>query len=435
MPCGPEELIITRKDGNLINIEINTYPLRIGKQVQILAIVRDITERKRAEEERKKLEDQLGQAQKMEAIGTLAGGIAHDFNNILSAIIGYTELALRDVGKQSGLATHLHSVLNAGDRAKDLVRQILTFSRSSEHELKPIQINDVAQEVLKLIRATLPATIEIQQDLASKAVVMADSVQVHQVLMNLCTNAGHTMRESGGILTVTLTDEELDPSFIREYPEMKPGPYVKITVADTGHGMTQEIINRIFDPYFTTKAHGEGTGLGLSVVHGIIKSYKGIITVQSKPGKGSAFNILLPVIESKTGLKKEYERQLPGGNESILLVDDEPALADVGAKMLELLGYKVIAKTSSIDALELFRAQPETFDLIITDMTMPVMTGEALALEAMKIRSDIPVILCTGYSYQISKQKAAQLGIKAFLMKPLILKDIAATVRETLDKS
>jgi two-component system cell cycle sensor histidine kinase/response regulator CckA len=434
LSCGPEELVLTHKTGSEVTLEINAYPIKIKNEIQILAIARDITERKQSEKEKKQLEDKLNRAQKMEAIGTLAGGIAHDFNNILTAIIGFTEMALQDAGKGTTLERNLHAVRKAGYRAKDLVKRILTFSRYTEQELRPVQVNSIVNEVMKLIRATMPSTIEIKQNIESDSAIMADPVQVHQVLMNLCTNAGHAMMKYGGILEVSLTDVQLDTAFLKEYPEMNPGHHIKLTVSDTGHGIFPEIIDRIFDPYFTTKAHGEGTGLGLSVVHGIVKSYKGGIAVMSKPGKGTTVDIFLPVIAVDPVLDEGSDEPLPTGRGRILFVDDEPSLDELGMHMLESLGYEVVAKTSSVEAFELFRAQPERFDLVITDMTMPVMTGEALAVEILKVRADIPIILCTGFSHQINKKKAIQLGIKAFIMKPFVLREIGLAVREAMGK-
>jgi CheY-like chemotaxis protein len=370
----------------------------------------------------------------MEAIGTLAGGIAHDFNNILMAIIGFTELALMDAGKGTNQERHLHAVRKAGSRAKDLVKQILTFSRYSEQELRPLQLKTVVNEVMKLIRATLPSTIDIKQNIESDSTIMADPVQVHQVIMNLCTNAAHAMMKHGGTLGISITDVELDKVFLEEQHGINPGHYIKLTVKDTGHGMSQEVLDRIYDPYFTTKPQGEGTGLGLSVVHGIVKSYKGVIMVMSEPGKGTTFDIFLPVMGVDSGLDDKADEPLPTGKGRILFVDDEPTLVEVGTHMLEKLGYEVVAKTSSDEALELFKAQPDKFDLVVTDMTMPVMTGEILSAEIMKVRPDTPIILCTGFSHQINKQKAIQLGIRAFIMKPFVLRDIGNAVREALGK-
>ena len=391
-------------------------------------VIRDITDKK-------KLEAQLRQAQKMEAIGTLAGGIAHDFNNILSAIIGYTQIALDDVAKGTLLQSNLQEVLKAGRRASDVVKQILTFSRKAERERKPLQISLIVKEALKLLRASLPATIEIHQKIGpDPGTVLADPTQIHQVLMNLCTNAAQAMDENGGILEVNLTNVELDPYFASRHPDIKPGPYLRLTVSDTGHGMDPSTIERIFDPFFTTKNHGKGTGMGLAVVHGIVKSHGGTITVYSTPGQGSTFNIYLPVIDREVEPETGIERPIPTGNEHILFIDDEQAIAGMNKQILERLGYEVVARTSSLEALELFKAQPDNFDLVITDMTMPNMTGEELARELMSIRPDIPIILCSGYSEKITEAKAKVTGVRAFVGKPILKREIAETIRRVLDQ-
>jgi len=393
----------------------------------------EITERKQAEEEKLKLQMQLQQAQKMEAIGTLAGGIAHDFNNILSAIIGYTEIALDDVKKETLLHNNLQEVFKAGKRAKNLVKQILTFSRRSEQELQQLQVKYLAKDALKLLRASLPTTIEIRQDIQSDSFVLADPTQIHQVLMNLCTNAGFALQDKGGVLEVKLEDMELDTDFTSRHPDMKPGSYMKLTVSDTGHGMPPDVLERAFDPFFTTKKKGEGTGMGLSVVHGIVKNHGGTVTASSEPGKGSTFKVFLPVIEAKADSEKKKEGTIPKGKEHILFIDDEQGLVDLGKLMLESFGYKVTAKTSSVEALKLFKSQPDKFDLIITDMTMPSMTGEELAKEILAIRPDIRVILCTGFSQKIDKEKAESIGIRTLLLKPILRQQMAETVREVLD--
>jgi PAS domain S-box-containing protein len=401
---------------------------------------REISERRRAEEERAKLEAQLGQAQKMEAIGTLAGGIAHDFNNILSAIIGYTEMVLDDVPKGSVNQQNLKEVLKAARRARDLVMQILTFSRQTEPELLPVQIRVIAREALRLLRATLPTTIEIKKEIRSESPVLADPSQIHQLLMNLCTNAAHAMQEKGGTLELTLGDIILDSDFTSRHPDLKPGPYVQLTVSDTGTGISPDVLEKIFDPFFTTKEKGQGTGLGLSVVHGIVKSHGGEVTVQSELGRGSRFDVYFPIIEKRAMAGPEGViagpegvETAPVGKEHILLIDDEPTLANMGKQILERLGYKVETRTSSIEALEFFRARPDRFDLVITDMTMPNMTGDELAGKLMEIRPDIPVILCTGYSARISEEKAKEQKIRAFALKPLVKTDLAKIVRRVLD--
>ena len=427
------EVDFVHPGGKIVTVEINSTVVEKDGSKQMLSLCRDITDRKKEVEEKEKFQDHVIQSQKMEAIGRLSGGIAHDFNNILTAIFGYCELAMRDAESGSTIEKRLREVLKAGDRAKGLVQQILTFSRNTDRELRPIMVKNVVNEVLKLIRASLPSTIEILQNIISESIIMADPVQIHQIVMNLCTNAGHAMKE-GGLLVITLRDVELDSASLKENPDAKPGIYIKLSVSDTGYGMTQEIVNRIFDPYFTTKSKGEGTGLGLSVVRGIVKSYNGIITIQTDPGKGSTFNILLPVTEAKPALTEEKIKQLPTGHESILFVDDEPTISALGMHMLESLRYDVTAITSSTEALELFRNQPEKFDLVITDMTMPYMTGDTLSAEIMQIRPDIPVILCTGFSSRMDEEKAKKLGVKAFIMKPFVLQDIAFSIRNALDK-
>jgi len=394
----------------------------------------DITEHKRAEEENEKLQARLVQSQKMEAIGTLAGGIAHDFNNILSAIFGYTELALMKIETETEIKADLKEVLLGAERAKDLVKQILAFSRQSQKELMPVQMGLIAKEALKLLRSSLPTTIEIRQNILSKSIVFCDSTQLHQIVMNLCTNAAHAMQANGGVLEVTLTDAALNSDFCISHPEIQPGAYLKLSVSDTGCGMTADVMNRIFDPFFTTKPKDEGTGLGLSVVHGIVKDCGGTIAVYSEPDKGAAFNLYFPIIAGRAEEKSEEHKIIPTGTERILVVDDEKAISDIIQKNLTSLGYTVQARTSSLEALELFKAMPDKFNLVITDMTMPQMTGDALARKLMKIRPDVPVILCTGFSEKMTNEKAETVGIKAFLQKPLLKAEMAHTIRRVLDE-
>jgi PAS domain S-box-containing protein len=403
----------------------------------VAPLLHERLQRDRQYEDKKKLEYQLRQAQKMEAIGTLAGGIAHDFNNILAAIIGYTELADLQVPEGNKAKKNLKEVLKAGRRARDLVKQILAFSRKGEQERIPIQISPIVKEALKLLRSSLPTTIEIRQNIESDiGIVEADPTQIHQILMNLCTNASHAMREEGGILEVGIRNVEAG-SWDSEFGQldMPPGNYLRLTVSDTGQGMTPEVLERLFEPYFTTKEKGEGTGLGLSVVHGIVKNYGGTITAYSEPGKGTIFHVYLPRIKEAKEMAEDVSR--PGvistGQERVLFVDDEPVLVEIGKQMLERLGYEVTKRTSSIEALELFRAKPDQFDLVITDMTMPNMTGDKLSRELMQIRPDIPIIICTGYSELISEEKAKEIGIRAFAMKPLVMADLSKTVRNVLD--
>jgi PAS domain S-box-containing protein len=423
------------KAGKRVDVSISaaTFKNDAGQEIGMVAILKDISDRVTAQAEREKLEGQLRQSQKMEAIGTLAGGIAHDFNNILSAVMGFTELSQLKIGGNNEVCGYLDKIHQAGSRAKDLVRQILTFSRQSEQELKPIQAGIIAKEVLKLLRASLPASIEIQPCIQSRRPILADPIQIHQILMNLCTNAGHAMRDAGGMLTVSLTDIELASIDMAAMPDLKPGGYLEIRVADTGHGMPAEITDRIFDPFFTTKKKGEGTGMGLAVVHGIVKSHGGTIQVASRPGKGTAFTILLPAIENQLEPDDAPHKDLPGGCERILLVDDEDVLVEIGKQLLETLGYVVTVRTSSIEALELFKNRPEDFDAVITDMTMPKMAGDELARRILAVRPGIPIVICTGFSTRLTETKALELGIRAFVMKPFVVNDLAQTLRRVLD--
>jgi signal transduction histidine kinase/ActR/RegA family two-component response regulator len=394
------------------------------------------TEKEKTEQKTRKLEMQLRQVQKMEAIGTLAGGIAHDFNNILGAIIGYTELAGMDAADDPAQQKKLKEVLRAADRAKDLIKQILTFSRRTEPEFKPVQVKAIAQETLELIRASLPATIRIDSDLQSDDVIQGDPTQIHQMLMNLCTNAGQAMEKKGGVLSIDLNNVEIDTTLAMAYPELIPGPYLKLIIKDTGEGIPPETMERIFEPFFTTKAQGEGTGMGLAVVHGIIQSHKGTISVQSKLGEGSVFSVFLPRIVHPPDTAPVAEMtDLPRGSEHILFVDDEETLIDVGKAILESLGYTVTTTSSSEKALTFFKFNPDAFDLVITDMTMPQMTGDKLTEELLQIRPNLPIIICTGYNRRISEEKARQIGAKGFLMKPLLLQDMAIMIRTLLDGS
>ncbi|MBN1103640.1 MAG: response regulator, partial [Deltaproteobacteria bacterium] len=418
-----------RKDGKEVHVEVSAaQTIYQGKAVS-LSFHRDVTRSKQ-------LEAQLQQAQKMEAIGTLAGGIAHDFNNILAVIVGCAELCLYKSSGDSWDSNHLKQILNAANRATDLVQQILTFSRRRTVEKKPLQLSTVVKEALKMLRASLPSTIQIEQHIGPESgMAMADLTQIHQVLMNLCTNASHAMSEYGGILGVSLSNVDIDSAQPESRPDISPGPYLRLTVSDTGHGMSRDVLGRIFDPYFTTKEPGEGTGLGLAVVHGIVESCNGVIRVDSEPGRGTTFEILLPRIDHPSALEDAGRciEELPSGHERILFVDDEQAIADMTKDMLEYLGYEVFVTTSSIDALRLFRDRPDHFDLVITDLTMPHITGDALAREIIKLRSDIPIILCTGFSERVTETKAKALGVREFISKPLVIFDLAKMIREALE--
>ena len=404
-----------------------------------LAIERTLNEhnerkaRVQADAEKANLEAQLFQAQKMEAIGTLAGGVAHDFNNILAAIIGYTEMAMEE-SQNKIQSRYLQETLKGAERAKNLVKQILTFSRQDGHEKKPLDIMLLLKEAVKFLRASIPATIEIRQRLTDESCnILADPTQMHQIIMNLCTNAGHAMKQTGGVLTMELSTLELSPGEISRYPDLKPGSYVKLTVSDTGHGIDSALQLRIFDPFFTTKSKDEGTGLGLSVVYGIVKSHDGIITVYSEPGKGASFSVYLPMIIPEEITNRSVSKAVTGGTERILFVDDEPVLVDIGATMLSSLGYEVTGVTSSLEALNLFRAAPGSFDLVITDMTLPKMTGIDLSREIMQIRPGIPVILCSGIRDSETEKQVKSMGIRAYSIKPLTRRDLSRVIRETLD--
>jgi CheY-like chemotaxis protein len=381
------------------------------------------------------MEQRLFQSQKMEAIGTLAGGIAHDFNNILSAVIGYTELLQMNLPANSEEFDYARQIKQAGNRAKDLVQQILTFSRQTEQELKPVEVSTIVKEVIKLLRSSLPTTIEIKHNIQGSSLVMGDSTQLHQILMNLCANAGHAMQEKGGLLTIALQSIDLRTDLMSDQVRLSPGAYVQLTVSDTGHGIPNEYLDRVFDPFFSTKERGEGTGMGLSVVHGIVQSYHGAIHVYSEEGTGSTFKIFLPAIERRTEPEKRQTDDIQRGTGHILFVDDEPILVKMSTSQLETLGYTVSSRTNSLEALALFKKNPGRFDLVITDMTMPKMTGDELAREIKRIRHDIPVILCTGFSSKITPENVHQFDIDAFLMKPIIIQDMAKVVREVMEKN
>lgn len=419
---------IVQERGKIIS-EDTQGPLRMVGSVQ------DITDRKKIESEQQELRNQLNQAQKIEAIGTMASGIAHDFNNILSAINGYTELALMKSAEQKEISPYLEKVMMAGNRAKDLVDQILTFSRKEKLHRQPVSMADIIQESLKLLRATIPTNIEFRLQIKAKtSKIMADPTQIHQIVLNLCTNAHHAMeQQQEGILTVELVDEEINS----KHPQainLIPGNYLKLTITDTGAGISPDNLDRICNPFFTTKEQGKGTGLGLSVVHGIVKSCDGTIVVQSKMGKGTSFTLYFPKLSAEDSVSEEtgIRQGLQHGNEKILFVDDEPTLVELGQLILEHLGYDVRAVTSSIEALRLIKEDPARFDLLITDQSMPKMTGSQLAKEAMAIRPDLPVILCSGYGSMMSQEDVDTVGIKKFIRKPYDTALISAALREAL---
>ena len=426
-----------KKDRSSFWTAVNIRSVRdeSGKTLYYEGFTQDITERKQAEEARVSLEQQLRQAQKLEAIGTLAGGIAHDFNNILGAVIGFSELARMDIPEGSPAREDLDQVLKAAQRAKDLVRQILTFSRKGSEELAPVDVTPIIKEALKLLRASLPTTIAIRQQVRLKdAVVQADPVQIHQILMNLCANAAQAMDQEGGELEVTLSEAALGPEDLPSDPGRPPGRYLELSVRDTGPGIPAEILEHIFEPYFTTKQKGVGTGLGLSVVHGIVQRHGGLIRVESHPGSGARFRVYLPLLTGIQPVAPKAEPAPAPGREHILVVDDEAVLTVVMKKTLEHLGYRVTVFNDAQEALDFFRSEPDAVQLVVTDMTMPKLTGDRLAEKILQIRPRLPLIICTGYSERLSDGRIKEIGARTLLMKPIELKTLAQRIREILDK-
>jgi DNA-binding response OmpR family regulator len=414
-PFEPNEL--------LIRVE------NIFKQKQLKA------EHHRIEGQKKQLEMELYQSQKMEAIGTLAGGIAHDFNNILSIILGNSELALDSLDDQNPIRQNLEQIFEAGNRAKEITYQLLSFCRKGDSKQLPLNLNTIVEKSLKLMRASLPSNIEIHHNLLEQGhTVLGDATQIHQILINLCTNASHAMEGQGGRIDVKLEDISIPSSQIKHYNGLVPGKYIKLVVADTGHGIDPNIMDQIFDPYFTTKEVGKGTGMGLSLVQGIVKSHGGDISLESELGQYTTVTILLPIIdEAENDMDVSVTEELATGNERILLVDDEAMIVDVMTQFLSQLGYQTTSMTDSTSALEMFRSQPDQYDLVITDMTMPKITGIQLTEAMREVREDICVIICTGFSEQISIERSKELGIQAFIMKPVVMGEMAKTIRNVLD--
>lgn len=410
-----------------------------NKVIGLIGISRDITDRKKIEEEKKLLVEQLHQAQKLEAIGTLAGGIAHDFNNVLAAVLGFAELLKEEIPDDAKAEHHVNEIIRAGNRAKFMVSQILAFSRKSmTNEHLPVDVAMLLTEILQLVRASVPTTIEIRKHiLARESCILGDSTQIHQIIMNLCTNAVQSMDDELGVLTLVLSEVDLQASDLQAEPDMTPGRYVKIAVKDTGKGLEEDTIQRIFEPYFTTKEVGKGSGLGLSVVLGIVKSHHGMISVESTPGMGATFNVFFPAIKAPSGISyaDESDDDVPTGDEHILVVDDEEAIVETTTELLERMGYTVTAMTDSVDALQRVLAAPQKFDLIISDQTMPGITGEHLAVKILASRPDMPIILCTGYSSRIDEKQARRIGVRAFVEKPLDRLKLATVIRESLEKT
>tara|TARA_B100000614_G_C14544053_1_gene491398 strand:- start:316 stop:2385 length:2070 start_codon:yes stop_codon:yes gene_type:complete len=390
----------------------------------------------RFEQEKESLQAQIRQAQRVESIGTLAGGIAHDFNNILFPIIGMSELLLEDLPSNSLERENTKEIYKAGKRGKDLVQQILAFSRQADQEKMPTRIQSVLKEVLKLIKSTIPSYIEVSQDIqVDCGLVLADPTQIHQVAMNLITNAFHAVEANDGKISITLKEMVLDSESLYDN-KLQSEKYVVLSVSDTGHGMPQDIQKKIFDPYFTTKEKGKGTGLGLAVVHGIVSEHGGTIEVSSEIGKGTVFHIYIPLMDQTIDSKPiDMEKSLPVGDERILVVDDEEPIAKLEKQILERLGYQIKYRINAVEALEAFGANPFSFDLVITDMSMPNMTGDKLASKLTAIRPDIPIVICTGFSERINKKHLTAIGVKDLLMKPVVKSDMAKTVRKVLDEA
>ncbi|MBA4368557.1 MAG: hybrid sensor histidine kinase/response regulator [Desulfobacterium sp.] len=425
------------KDGRIIDVLLSSTPLDptdFSSGVTFTAL--DITEQKKSEQERQKLEDRLRQAYKMEAVGTMAGGIAHEFNNILGIILGNAELAIDDVPEWNPAKHSLEEIQKASLRGRDVVRQILSFARISPVTRKPIRISTVIQESLKFVRATIPSSITIRQNILCDAeMILANPTEINQIFINLCSNSAHAIDQETGTISINLETVILTEESAAQYEDLSPGKHIRLSVTDTGKGIRPEIMGRIFDPYFTTKDVDKGLGMGLAVVYGLVKKHDGAIKFVSEVGKGTTAEVLFPTTEELPEIQTKELEDLPGGNERILIVDDEESLVAMVSEMLERKGYEVVGKTSSFEALTLFRKEYDIFDLIITDMAMPEMTGERLTQELLLIRPDIPVILCTGYSERISEEKAKEMGITAYTMKPLRQSALLKTVREVLDEA
>jgi PAS domain S-box-containing protein len=429
------EITINREDKGTVTLEMTGTKTSLHGQPAVLMMLHDVTLLKQAEAERDRLLAQSEHARKMEAMGTLANGVAHHINNILTIILGFTELAMSELSKESHTYSRLKKVIQGSLRARDVVQQILTFSNPDVKDRQPVRIGPIIAESLRLLWSSVPSTIDIRENITVKSdVVLADPSQINQVLITLCSNAIDAMKEQGGILEVILEEVDLNEAAAVPDLDLQPGHFLKLTVGDTGHGMTPEVMKRVFEPFFTTRAIGECTGMGLAVVHGIVKNHGGAVTVQSEPGKGTIFQVYLPKSEKEVERGMDVTGRSPGGHERILFVDDEMLVVETVKEMLDRLGYRVTAKTGSVDALELFKREAERFDLVITDLIMPKLTGLEMAKEILKIKPGIPLMIFTGFSEQINEKEAKAIGIGAVLKKPLLMRELAQKIRNVLDK-
>ena len=428
------ERTFVSRSGRPIEAEVNERAFEFDGAPCTLCVARDISERKRDEKIRAELQTQLRQSQKLQALGTLAGGIAHDLSNILSPILGFTDIAYKNLPDNSPARAQLLEVLKAGVRAKQLVHQIMAFSRQVEQCPRPVEIRLIVKEALALLRAVLPATIEIEQHVAAECgTVLADATRVHQVIMNLCTNAYHAMRDTGGTLTVSLDVVELDEEHVRLLQGIHEGVYVRLSVRDTGHGMDAATRERIFEPFFTTKTHGEGLGMGLATVYGIVSEAGGTIRVESTPGQGSTFDIYLPRHHTAAPEEIFFSEPSPGGRETVMVVDDEEPIVRMIQESLEQLGYTVAGFTSSLEALNAFHMNPDEYDVAIADQIMPKLTGAELAKEFLTVRPDFPIVMITGFSDLFKCEDAQRIGIRDYVVKPVFPQDLARIVRRALD--
>jgi PAS domain S-box-containing protein len=432
-PKRRQEVQYRMRDGTFLYALLSCTPVQYRGEECAVVVMTDITALKESEESKKRLEIQLAQTRKMEALGTLAGGFAHDFNNILTAILGFTELAILDASASGKVQKYLDDALKSGKRAKELLSQILAFSRHGTGKYAPITLSYPIKESLVRLRSMIPMNIEIKQSLTTSGKVMADPSQINQMMINLSLNAARAMEATEGKLEVSLDEVQLDDDALSL--NLPKGQYLRLAISDTGPGMPPEIMEHIFEPYFTTKRQGNGSGMGLAVVHGIVKRHGGAITCRSTPGKGTTFEIYLPEAISKEEREEPHIRmEMPTGTEEILFIDDEPALVELAQILFESLGYHVTATTSSNEALDLFRNDPARFALVVTDMMMPEMMGDKLAAEMMEIRPNIPVILYTGYSEHISEEKAKSMGIRELILKPFAMRDMSHVIRKILDE-